>query len=373
MSTTDGKSQTPKIRFRELKYNDEGVETVTDVSDKEPPQPKQPQKPKALSELTWLRAFNEQHKYNYSKVDIKSEELRALLQIELAHDPRFHFPSGGIKDSITLTSPFEPIIHNWTRLEALANPNDETNAWKHLETRITEISPRTDKVEHTQDTSALVVLANNEKATKAQADLATLLAQVRLTPELKAYFPGLEAQRKSQSIQFDHLWTIFPPGVLVYSTVFMKKHQIFIVKESGSEITSASDSGKERDLKRVWFLVCWSYDWDGKTFNRVPVQFRFEEFQGARVINTLHCYPLQYYGAGASNEADIRSLRKELIKRGNKFRRMCIRANGAQMFEYDGEAVSHGAGFQRLKNNQNDVGALISAYVGVCLADRYLI
>jgi hypothetical protein len=136
-----------------------------------------------------------------------------------------------------------------------------------------------------------------------------------LAPELKVYFPALEVQRQGYSIQFEFLWTIFLPGELVYSTVFMKMDQIFIVKECKSRILNQSDSGKERDAKKVWHLVCWTYDWNGRTFDRVSITFKFDEFQGTRLINTLHCYPLRYCYA-ETNESGTNTLRADLISRG---------------------------------------------------------
>lgn len=343
-----------RIRFRESRYNNEGVETMEDVSDNSPPMPEQPRKQNDLPDLIWLRAFDDKHKYTHSEVEVESFELRNLLHIELAHDPRFHSPSDSLKNSITLTSPFEPLVHNWERLDSLANAGYDSDAWKSLQRRISEIDPRNDKeVEHSPHTSALVVLADEKNTKKAFADLAALLNQVRTTPELKAYFLAMEVQRQSQSIQFEHLWTIFPPGELVYSTVFMKKDQIFIVKECTAKIIPESDSGREKDTKRFWSLVCWTYDWDGRIFNRVPIAFRFEEFQSARLINTLHCHPLRHHN---TDTIELATLRKNLIDRGKRFRNLCIRQSGSQMFNYNGVAISHGAGFQRLKENQNDVG-----------------
>jgi hypothetical protein len=295
-----------------------------------------------LPDLTWLRVFDVINKYDHSEVEIESFELRNLLHVELAHDPRFHSQPDSLKNSITLTSPFEPLVHNWERLEALAITADDSAARKNLQRRIDR-----GVAENSRNDSALVVLADEEKRKKAFADLGALLNQVRTTPELKPYFP---VQRQRISVQFDYLWTIFPPGELVYSAVFNRKDQIFIVKECVAHFTKQSDSGKERDVKRFWSLVCWTYDWNGRTFNRVPITFRFEEFQGARVTNTLHCHPLRYHNA------DTVKLKRDLIRRGKIFRDLCIRQNGSQMFDYNGYALSHGTGFQLLKGNQIEVG-----------------
>lgn len=330
-----------------------------DVSDKSPPVLEKPHSKKDSPGLIWIRAFDERHKYHYSEVEIESIELRALLNIELAHDPRFHSPSESIENSVTLTSRFEPLIHNWARLEELANADMDSKAWKSFEDRLTELRPYTTEAEPSQHISAILLLGDEDKRKKAFTDLAALLQQVRTTPELAAYFQTTEAQRQSNSIQFDYLWTIFPPGELVYSTLFMKMDQIFLVKECGSEILHESDSGKERDSKRVWSLVCWSYDWNGKTFNRVPITFKFEEFQGSRVINTLHCYPLKYYNSG-NEEFGVKQLKENLIRRGKKFRDLCTKKSGSQMFDYDADAISHGAGFQLLKEKTSEVRLIVS-------------
>jgi hypothetical protein len=302
-----------------------------------------------VPELTWVRALDRKHKYEYSEVRVESKELRALLHIQLSHDPGFHFPSGNFDDSITLISPFEPLVHNWVRLAPLALDDEENDAVKNLENRIANINPRTGGVEEDQHTTALIALANDGGATKARKDLATLLEQIKsLTPELKEYFADLSLQEKNKSIEFEYLWTIFPPGELVYSTVFMRKDQVFIVKDSRNEKTKQSDSGK--DEKTVWLLTCWTYDWNGRVFNRVPVQFRFEEFEGFRAIDSLPCHPLKFHFNNQTSPDEEKSFRDMLIRRGKRFRELCIKDTGSQMFEYEGDALSHGSGFQRLRN-----------------------
>jgi hypothetical protein len=347
----------PKIRFRELTYNEEGVQVERDVPELdslESPPAEQSKAKEDVTGLIWLRARDQDHKYSYSEVRIEREELRALLLVELAHDPDFHW---NIDDTITLTSPFEPLIHNWALLTELASSNEDSDVLKSLKSRIAKIGPRTELIAQDSFSSALVVLAKNDNLAKARADLATLLAQIPHTPELNGYFAGLEMQEKNRSVQFEFLWTIFPPGELVYASVFMKKPQVFIVKEDGGDTTEQSDSG--RNEKRVWHLICWSYDWSGRTFNRVPVRFRFEEFQGLRAINTLPCYPLKFHEDEKTSSGNKDSLRKMLVRRGKRFRELCTKAPGKQMFEYVGDAISHGSGFQRLRG-QSDVWEIIT-------------
>jgi hypothetical protein len=52
-----------------------------------------------------------------------------------------------------------------------------------------------------------------------------------------------------------------------------------------------------------------------------------------------------------------------LIERGKRFRGLCIKPSGSQMFDYDGDAISHGAGFQLVKESQTEVGSPTSEYV----------
>jgi hypothetical protein len=347
----------PKIRFKELTFNEEGVQVERDVTELDSLESPPAQQSKAAEDSTgliWLRARNQDHKYSYSEIRIERLELRALLLVELAHDPDFHW---SIDDTITLTSPFEPLVHNWALLTEIASNNEESDVVKSLKSRISKIGPRTDVIVEDSTSSALFVLAKDGSLVKARADLATLLAQIPHTPELNGYFTGLEMQEKNRSVQFDYLWTIFPPGELVYASVFMKRPQVFLVKENIGETTEQSDSG--RNEKRVWYLICWAYDWNGRTFYRVPVQFRFEEFQGLRAINTLPCYPLKFHEDEKTSSDNKDSLRKLLVRRGKRFRELCIKAPGKQMFEYDGDALSHGSGFQRLKN-QSDVRIIVT-------------
>ncbi|KAF2868194.1 hypothetical protein BDV95DRAFT_580481 [Massariosphaeria phaeospora] len=86
---------------------------------------------------------------------------------------------------------------------------------------------------------------------KARTDLATLLSHIRATQEVTSSFGGLEASNTSQIVQFEYLWTLFPPGELVYSTVFMKRPQVFIVKDSSSYIERDGDDSRDKEQRKV--------------------------------------------------------------------------------------------------------------------------
>ena len=90
---------------------------------------------------------------------------------------------------------------------------------------------------------------------KATADLKLLLEEVRRTPGLESYFNSArEMQEKTTTVSFEYLWTIFPPGELVFSSTFMDFPQAFIVKFSQEGYTRKRSGGEK------WILECWSYD-----------------------------------------------------------------------------------------------------------------
>jgi hypothetical protein len=325
-----------------MKYNAEGVETPIEVSEKESAITDQLTVPKDSPELVWTRRFDQSNKYAYSEVQIASKELQEVFRIEFAGDPRLHFSSEK-KNELTLISPFQPLLHNWERMEVLATSDCDSEVWQGLKKQIA-------------GQRALSKSGPPEvNIPKARDDFTALLNQVRITPESSTALSGLVTAKASGTIHFKELWTLFPPGELVYASNFLKRDQVFIVKESPSTIISKSDSGREKDLRKVWYLHLWSYDWNGETFNRVPIVFEFEEFQGARMIHNLQAHPLQYHFPGEKSESKLMKLKEALIERGKIFRAQCTDTLGAQMFDYDGDSISHGSGFQRLKNKQKEV------------------
>jgi hypothetical protein len=344
-SSSTGKSANPsRIKYVNIRYNEEGVATSEDVSEKEAAKADQPTKPNDLVDFIWTRRFDSKNKYSHSEVKILSHELRELIRLTLAHDPRLHFTSDNTSE-VTIISPFVSLIHNWATLERLLTTECDSQEWSRFKEEIAK----------SRTSTAPVAADIEEMMLKAKQDLGVLLNQVRATPDVNTFLEGLETAATSSTVAFNLLWTLFPPGTLVYATPFMRLPQIFIVKDSYSGFHEESESGREKDQKKFWHLYCYAYDFSGKTFDRVLVLFKFEEFQGTRMINTLSVYPLRYHFSGEDAESQQERFQQDMIARGKVFYDYCIRDDGAQMFEYDGEAISHGSGFQRLKNKQNEV------------------
>lgn len=137
-------------------------------------------------------------------------------------------------------------------------------------------------------------------------------------------------------MSWDLLWTIFPPGELVVARACFKQPQLFLVYYA--ESTDKDEADEKR--KEIWFLYCWTYDWDGTEFNRGYVMFEFERFKDEKQISNLPCYPLQY-------DRDPKGLKAQLIARGKKYCDLCL-SSSSIVYEYNGAALARGEGFRKV-------------------------
>ena len=277
--------------------------------------------------MTFLRALGEKGLYSHTMITIEDDGLKALLFYVLSHHPLCcHWKK------ISFISVFEPLVHNWSRLKDIVD-NDESKpivAGFHKELGSVNLSNK------------LVSLRDPKTRTKAVADLKELLQLVRDTPDLEPYFSSAGSMHENaDTISFEYLWIIFPPGEVVISRQYMGQLQAFIVKES--YLDTKRTSGKS-----LWKLVCWTYDWNGSEFNRVSVKFKVEAYKGNKTISSLICYPIKHY-KGTSDDHDTLGkvenpveLTRALIRRGKRFRELCLKKEGSQFFEYDGLAISRG-------------------------------
>jgi hypothetical protein len=245
----------------------------------------------------------EKNKFSYSEVDIEAPGLRALLGEQLKHYPGHLWDS----DPVNISENFAPIVHNWEKLQ------EEANKTKHK-------SPE------------------EEQARKDLKELLDIVSTGSGNAKLDQYFKTRESHMANGTITYDTIWTLFPPGCQVYSAPFLKEPQVFIV---GSKPLEFPVVHGRREIP--WSLVCYSYDWTGSKFERKAYEFQFERFAGSKAINTLPCYPLEYYG-GENGEEERKALRARLIERGRKFRKFCIAPKGKQMFTYKGTVLSRGVG-----------------------------
>ena len=340
-TTESGNSQ--RIRFRDRKFNTEGFTEETDG----PPTIKEGKEKTGTTAhaMTVLRAFKTDGKYDYSVIIIDDVGLRALLLHALAHHPWLHH----LPTPLSFYSLFEPIVHNWSLLNDFACNNASKPAISDLHSQLYH---RGNSLASNAG-DLLAPLRADGSLEKATADLGLLLDEVRRTPGLESYFNGArEMQEKTNTVSFEYLWTIFPPGELIFSSVFMDCPQAFIVKYCADLQTRSGSSGKK------WTLDCWTYDWNGTTFDRAPVEFSFDEFKGTKSITSLPCYPLKFSreSSDAANSASgvdlAEPVKQKLIKRGERYRELCLKKKGFQLFDYEGDLVTRGTGVRKIAIRQ---------------------
>lgn len=216
------------------------------------------------------------------ELEILSHDLWQLLKKILSHYPGHTF----LSDPVTINSPYEALVLNWDKLEKAAKGG--------------------------------VV---DDKEHQARSDLKLLLATISTSSgdaKLDKYFKMRQSSRELKSVTFESLWTLFAPGTLVYGKPFLGHDQLFIVQHGWRSWP--------RPNVTSWPLACWTYDWDGKVFKRMPLKLELECFEGHKPITSLAFYPLDYH-------SDRNSIMQNLMKRGDKYKRICNAKQGSRMFD----------------------------------------
>ena len=95
------------------------------------------------------------------------------------------------------------------------------------------------------------------------------------------------------------------------------------------------------------------------------MNFTVQEYKGNKSIRSLVCYPINYY-KGISEDDDTfgkvenpEELKQALIRRGRRFRELCLKKQGSQLFEYDGFAFSSGPRTRRHFSGAVQVKSLV--------------
>jgi hypothetical protein len=251
-------------------------------------------KPSSDYAFTFRKIFGKDTKFKGSEVDIHAEGLRHLIRDNLPHYEG-HAWDG---DVVTQTAPFHYFIFNWSRLIA---------ASENLESDSPELK-------------------------EARSDLRLLLDYIKVSPDLESYFKTRESYIKSRVTTYEWIWTIFSPGTKVIASPFMGLPQMF-------EVRAIESSPRSRER---WAVYCWSYDWNGSQLDKSIFQFKVEQFHGLKPIDTLPCYPIEFYD---DKEGMKDRLFQTLISTAKRYQEICARKKGAQqMFTYEGPVLSLGIG-----------------------------
>lgn len=245
-----------------------------------------------------------------SEIDVLNRNLWGLLREHLGDYPYHTFR----ESPVTLNSPYEAIIFNFDKLE-----------------RVEKETPK------------------DEDDKLAREDLGRLLRAISRgssgDSNLDKYFKLRPTYRSSATVTFQDLWTVFPPGTLIYGRPFQNEHQVFVVKDNVLTwpLKDQQRSGGRDYLP--WKLEAWSYDWRDGTFRRIDYTLLFEHFEGHLPLTMLPYYPFHLH-------QDYEKVKEELVDRGKRFRRYCQAKEGERLFEYQGNAVSEKTGLSNLRQDE---------------------
>ncbi|MCJ1290409.1 hypothetical protein MMC34_001947 [Xylographa carneopallida] len=305
---------TSRIRFMDKRFTTEGLQeerdamaTITQV---------EPNAAGIAYAMTILRHFDDKDKYESTTITIEDNGLRCLMLYALAYHPWYIHA-----ERLQFVSLFEPIIHTWTVLNALAADDKSDSMVRGLYKSL----------QNPKDSQIFKTLSVDNILKKAMRDLGLFLEQVKLTPGLESYFSGgREMQEKIETVTFERA-----------------------------------------SKKPLWEFECWTYDLDGTEFNLIPVEFSFEDFKGSKSITSLHCYPLRYHKEDEEEKSE-QSFQEKLIARGKRYYELCLKRPGSQIFEHDDYALSRGSGIRQVTKSasQDDESDARSARGGQLIPGR---
>jgi hypothetical protein len=294
--------QQPKSRVKVvlIKMNPEtGEPTEVDTVHKTPPDIEQHKEDLAFILHKKIKEPSESG-HNYSEIDITNPDLWALLKAKLGHYP-YHIYCGS---TVTLTSLCEAIVFQFDELVIESQKTPE-----------------------------------NEADSITRGDLKLLLDAVSSgssgDEKLDKYFkmrPNYKKQ-EPETIQFEELWTIFPPGALVYGEPFRNQPQVFIANDNRRPWPwQRGDTSRGTTRFAPWELEAWSCDWREGTFCRCLFILKIDHFDGHLPLTSLPFHPFQLH-------PDFNNLQKELIKRGKDFRNICEADQSSRLFDYKGKTI----------------------------------
>jgi len=257
------------------------------------------------------RRFDWQNRYQKTFVDIKSQELKAVLKevldgiegISLVEDkptvrPTLFSGKWDILSSILLPLSGDPglpfstfgrttgaNIKSHAPPDLQLEPNLLFNYLPELESYLTDH-------ETPEESSPKTITHLRLLIEYIQADYGDI--QKRLFPMLA-----------NTEITFELLWALFLPNSLLF-TIDPGSGEDRMIKLDWVELRETPDRGK------FYQLDCHYVEFDGKIFGEAACTLEVPEFRGVRKIDQLGVYPIQYH---AKEDA----LKQKLIERGKKF------------------------------------------------------
>lgn len=222
------------------------------------------------------KANDSRKKFETHSIIIQSPWLKEALAEILEDYPGVHCRLKRLE----FEAPFSPFVHRWSQLLAYrARTNLDTTTAEHIE----------------------------------------LLYNV-LCVELKDVIKTLEDYVEHGIVTFDHIWTIFQPGKIIYSDSHNGAHGAYRLR-SGSYVKTQCGNAYQLTVEAI--------DWNGTSFGRSVESIRLWEFLGTTHILGLSAFPLSFH----HNQDKVREM---LVARGKKFEELA----GCHYKKYHGFAVS---------------------------------
>ena len=264
--------------------------------------------------LIMRKYINDVEEENDSEIDIIDSSLWDLLKENLAHHP-YHIFRGS---PVALFSPYEALVFNYDalRLEASKTQDPEKQLARDDLTRLLDIISGGS--------------SGDEKLDK--------------------YFKNRDGYKDRSTIQFEDLWTVFPPGTLVYGNPFQNEHQVFVVKDNHKPWPWRDERPRGSKEWASWKLEAWSYDWKDGLFRRTPFTLLFDEFEGPLPLTSLPYYPFRLH-------QQYDDVFRELVSRGKLFRGICEAKQSDRLFSYEGKIILEKKGFLGMRPDE-EVSAL---------------
>ncbi|EDN03641.1 predicted protein [Histoplasma mississippiense (nom. inval.)] len=134
---------------------------------------------------------------------------------------------------------------------------------------------------------------------------------------------------KKGEITYDLLWTIFKPGIFVYSTCLGTGKPRCVIFDAGEEKT------KMNGIK-YFSLDCRYLDFDGEVFGEAGTQLEVTGFHGPRPIHTLEAFPLDHHPNKSGVMTSIIDFGRKFCSLKGQHIRHC---RGRAFFKVRGEIV----------------------------------
>jgi hypothetical protein len=222
------------------------------------------------------KATDSRKKYEMHSIIIQSPQLKEALADILQNYPGIHC---GLK-RLEFEAPFRPFVHRWPQLLQFREKEDiDAVTAEHIE----------------------------------------LLYNV-LRAELKDVIKTLEDYVDHGIVTWEHIWTIYQPGSIIYSSSHNGAHAAYKLR-SGAYVKT--------QCGKAFQLTVEAIDWDGNHFGRSIEAIRIFEYLGTIRILGLKAFPLSFH----PHKDQVEEL---LINRGKKFEELA----GSHYKEYNGFAVT---------------------------------